>query len=129
MRCAEYIEGGADRWDGLAEGKSSDQMVDILLAQIAGVDISEITKEEAFQGQVFTLMQYVFIQGLITDVLFQGMSDEVPLYLRAEGSIRNRRMGKDEGSRLISGFWKFRLSSSSENLDKQVSSQFNVFMK
>lgn len=51
-RCAGYIEGGTDKWDGLAEGKSSDQMVDILLAQIAGVDVSEITKEEAFQGQV-----------------------------------------------------------------------------
>ena len=62
-RCAEYIEGGADRWDGLAEGKSSDQMVDILLAQIAGVDISEITKEEAFQGKVSTLMQHVFLKS------------------------------------------------------------------
>jgi len=28
-------------------------MVDILLAQIVGVDVSEITKEEAFQGNVF----------------------------------------------------------------------------
>lgn len=53
-------------------------------------------------------------------ILLQGTSDEIPLYLRTEGSIRNRRIGKDEGSRLISGFWKFRLSSSSENLDKQV---------
>ena len=52
----------------------------------------------------------------------------MPLYLRAEGSIRNRRIGKDEGSRLISGFWKFKLSSSSENLDKQVSSRLNLFM-
>lgn len=53
-RCAEYIEGGADKWEGLAEGKSSDQMVDVLLAQIAGIDVSEITKEEAFQGKVHT---------------------------------------------------------------------------
>jgi len=51
-RCAEYIEGGTDKWCGLAEGKSSDQLVDILLAQIAGVDVSEITKGEAFQGKV-----------------------------------------------------------------------------
>lgn len=52
--------------------------------------------------------------------LFQGTSDEVPLYLRAEGSIHNRRISKDEGSRMISGFWKYKLSNSSENLDKQV---------
>lgn len=115
-RCAEYIEGGADKWDGLAEGKSSDQLVDILLAQIAGVDVSEITKEEAFQGKVcYTYQGHYYI-------LFQGMSDEVPVYLRGEGSIRNRRIGKNEGSRLISGFWKYRLSNSSENLDKQVGS-------
>ena len=55
-------------------------------------------------------------------VLLQGTNDEVPLYLRTEGSVRNRRIGKDEGSRLISGFWKFRLSSSSENVNKQVGS-------
>lgn len=38
-------------------------MVDILLAQIAGVDVSEITKEEAFQGKVLqadTVVKYSF---------------------------------------------------------------------
>ena len=73
-------------------------------------------------------MQYTQQQSLYY-IVFQGMSDEVPLYLRAEGSIRNRRISKDEGNRLISGFWKFKLSSSSENLDKQVSNWLNVFMK
>jgi len=51
-RCAEYIEGGAERWMELVEGRSSDQLVDVLLAQIAGVDVSEIAKEEVFQGKV-----------------------------------------------------------------------------
>ena len=51
-RCGGYIDGGAERWSELAQGRSSDQLVDVLLAQIAGVDVSQITEGDAFQGQV-----------------------------------------------------------------------------
>ncbi|XP_065913641.1 translin-associated factor X-interacting protein 1-like isoform X2 [Dysidea avara] len=98
-RCAEYIEGGAEKWAELVDGRSSDQLVDVLLAQIAGVDVSEIAKEEVFQGK--------------------GSDDDVPVYLRVEGAVPNRRINKDEGSRLISGFWRYKLSST-DNLDKQL---------
>ena len=50
-RCGSYIEGGGERWTALSQGRSSDGKVDILLAQIAGVDISEIRKDDIFQGQ------------------------------------------------------------------------------
>ena len=35
----------------LSQDRSSDGKVDILLAQIAGVDVSEIRKDDVFQGQ------------------------------------------------------------------------------
>ena len=54
-RCADYYSGGGgadDKWRTVAEGKSSDYLVDVLLAQIAGVDISEIRKDDNFQAMV-----------------------------------------------------------------------------
>jgi predicted nuclease with TOPRIM domain len=51
-RCAEFIEGGEEVWAELSEGKSSDHLVDVLLAQIAGVDVSELMRQEVFTGQV-----------------------------------------------------------------------------
>ncbi len=50
--CANCVEGGTPQWAELSDGRSSDQMVDILLAQIAGVDVSEIVRDDTFQGQV-----------------------------------------------------------------------------
>lgn len=51
-RCGEFIEGGPDKWAEISEGRSSDELVDVLLAQIAGVDISELKRHEVFQAQV-----------------------------------------------------------------------------
>ena len=50
-RCASYLEGGSERWAALSQGRSSDRKVDILLAQIAGVDVSEIIRDDVFQGE------------------------------------------------------------------------------
>ncbi len=50
-RCANYVKGGMPRWAELSDGRSSDQMVDVLLAQIAGVDVSEIVRDDTFQGR------------------------------------------------------------------------------
>ena len=55
-RCADYYNDsgsdGADKWRTMAEDKSSDYLVDVLLAQIAGVDVSEIRKDDNFQAMV-----------------------------------------------------------------------------
>ena len=51
-RCAEFIDGGSEKWIEISEGRSSDELVDVLCAQIAGVDISELTTHGIFQGQV-----------------------------------------------------------------------------
>ena len=56
-KCAPYVEGGADRWNTLSQDRSSDELVDVLLAEMTGQDIAIIqagvnTGAEYFQGQV-----------------------------------------------------------------------------
>ena len=51
-RCAGYVEGGSETWKTVSEGQSSDYLVDVLLAEIAKVDISEIRKDDNFQAMV-----------------------------------------------------------------------------
>ena len=56
-KCAQYVEGGADRWNELSQDRSSDELVDVLLAEMTGQDIAIIqagvsTGAEYFQGQV-----------------------------------------------------------------------------
>ncbi len=51
-RCGLYIEGGHERWSELSEGRSSDRMLNILLAQMSGMDESEVAKGDPFTGEV-----------------------------------------------------------------------------
>ena len=56
-KCGQYIEGGEERWKELSSDKTSDDMVDILLAEMTGTDIAVIqagsnAAEEFFEGQV-----------------------------------------------------------------------------
>lgn len=56
-KCAQYVEGGADRWNDISQNRSSDELVDVLLAEMTGQDIAIIqagasTGAEYFQGQV-----------------------------------------------------------------------------
>ena len=57
-KCGQYVEGGADRWNDLSQDRSSDELVDILLAEMTGQDIAIIqagvnTGAEYFTGQVY----------------------------------------------------------------------------
>ena len=51
-RCAEYINGGKERWDELSKGLSSEETMEALLAELAGVDLNDITQDVVFQGKV-----------------------------------------------------------------------------
>ena len=51
-RCGLYVEGGPERWTELSEGRSSDGMLNVLLAQMAGMDESEVAKGDPFTGRV-----------------------------------------------------------------------------
>ena len=51
-KCAEFVRGGPDKWVELSKGRSSNELVDVLLAEISGLDISEIAVGDLFQAQV-----------------------------------------------------------------------------
>lgn len=74
-KCAQYVEGGTDRWNELSQSRSSDELVDVLLAEMTGQDIAIIqagvsTGAEYFQGQVkFIRTRRVILVVYIT--LFQ----------------------------------------------------------
>ena len=60
------MEGGTDRWNELSQDKTSDELVDVLLAEMTGQDIAIIqagvsTGAEYFQGQVHTHLMFVII--------------------------------------------------------------------
>ena len=99
-RCASYIDGGSERWSAVSEGRSSDRKVDILLAQIAGVDVSEIRKDDVLQGQ--------------------GTGEGIPRHLRTDGSVKHRHMNQSEANLMINGFWHHRLTTSAMGTKQTV---------
>ena len=103
-KCGQYIEGGEERWKELSSDKTSDDMVDILLAEITGTDIAVIqagggAAEEFFEGQ--------------------GTGANIPKYLRCEGKIRNRRISKRDTLQLIKDVWQERISSEVETTEPE----------
>ena len=57
-KCAEFVRGGPDKWAELSKGRSSNELVDVLLAEISGLDISEIATGDLFQAQVWSPSHY-----------------------------------------------------------------------
>ncbi|XP_066938894.1 translin-associated factor X-interacting protein 1-like [Macrobrachium rosenbergii] len=82
-RVAEYIEGGISRWRELSYGKTSDQTVDVLISELTG---SQLTTTSEF-------------------IDCKGNEPGVPAYLRYEGSVRNRRLGKRDLMLIIDDIW------------------------
>lgn len=50
-RCANIIAGGAQRWQEISEGKSSDELVGLLLNELAGTG-PDAQQTDYFTGQV-----------------------------------------------------------------------------
>ncbi|NXK51168.1 TXIP1 protein, partial [Chauna torquata] len=82
-KCSEVIPGGADRWGCLAEGKTSDQLVDVLLEEIGTGVLKEIN---VFPGW--------------------GKGDKVPAYLRHEGEVENKKLTKKDVVNILKDIWK-----------------------
>ncbi|XP_041376142.1 translin-associated factor X-interacting protein 1-like [Gigantopelta aegis] len=85
-KCADYISGGIVHWRQLAENKSSNELVDVLLTEIGSGGIVDSGGADYF------------------DAL--GTGDDVPVYLRYEGQVRNRKLGKRDCALLIRDIWR-----------------------
>ncbi|XP_048577209.1 translin-associated factor X-interacting protein 1 isoform X2 [Nematostella vectensis] len=105
-KCGQYVEGGPDRWNELSQNRTSDELVDVLLAEMTGQDVSQIqsgasTGAEYFDGQ--------------------GTGPEVPRFLRFEGQVRNRRLGKRDTSLLIKDIWQEKAAHDAEKVEGERS--------
>ncbi|KAJ7311949.1 hypothetical protein JRQ81_006271 [Phrynocephalus forsythii] len=87
-KCADVIAGGAERWSALSEGKTSDQLVDVLLEDLgAGL----LREKETFVGK--------------------GRNEKVPIYLRCDGLVRNKKLTKKEVLAILREIWREKLAS------------------
>ncbi|XP_067409207.1 translin-associated factor X-interacting protein 1 [Emydura macquarii macquarii] len=87
-KCSEVVSGGAERWSYLEEGKTSDQLVDVLLEEIGTGVLKE---KDTFPGL--------------------GKGDKVPVYLRYEGQVKNRKLNKKEVVNILKEIWKEKVSA------------------
>ncbi|EFB15881.1 hypothetical protein PANDA_006950, partial [Ailuropoda melanoleuca] len=85
-KCEDVVAGGPDRWQMLAEGKNSDQLVDVLL-------------EEIGEG---LLQEKDFFPGL-------GYGEAIPPFLRFDGIVENKKPTKKDVVNLLKDVWKQRL--------------------
>nr|BAK62848.1 translin-associated factor X interacting protein 1 [Pan troglodytes] len=86
-KCKDVVAGGPDRWQMLAEGKNSDQLVDVLLEEIG----SGLLREKDF------------FPGL-------GYGEPIPAFLRFDGLVENKKPSKKDVVNLLKDAWKERLA-------------------
>ncbi|XP_076771910.1 translin-associated factor X-interacting protein 1 isoform X3 [Arvicanthis niloticus] len=86
-KCESVIAGGPERWLLLAEGKNSDQLVDVLLEEI-GMGL---------------LREKDFFPGL-------GFGDSIPPFLRFDGPVKNKKPTKKEVINILKDAWKERVA-------------------
>ncbi|KAK2085287.1 Translin-associated factor X-interacting protein 1 [Saguinus oedipus] len=86
-KCQDVVAGGPERWKMLAEGKNSDQLVDVLLEEIG----SGLLREKDF------------FPGL-------GYGEAIPAFLRFDGLVENKKPSKKDVINLLKDAWKERLA-------------------
>ncbi|XP_063801348.1 translin-associated factor X-interacting protein 1 isoform X2 [Pseudophryne corroboree] len=91
-KSADVISGGLPRWSQLSLGKSSDQLVDVLLTELG----TKILKEkDVFPGM--------------------GKRENIPYHLRHEGPVKNLKLSLKDVSNLLKEIWKEKMA-----IDQQV---------
>ncbi|XP_045595105.2 translin-associated factor X-interacting protein 1 [Procambarus clarkii] len=102
-RVAEYVEGGISRWGEMSHGRTSDQLVDVLISELTG-------------SQLSTSSEFIDCKGVEAGV---------PAYLRYEGSVRNRRLGKRDLALIIDDIWREkRKLANKDPMDEFVNTYF-----
>nr|XP_020844974.1 translin-associated factor X-interacting protein 1 isoform X2 [Phascolarctos cinereus] len=100
-KCEDVISGGQERWQFLSQGKSSDQLVDVLLEEIGSGLLRE---RETFQGL--------------------GSTEDIPEFLRSGGFVRNKKLSKKEVVDIIKDVWKERMAEEQEKEKTSTLAQF-----
>ncbi|CAH1779147.1 unnamed protein product [Owenia fusiformis] len=95
-KAGDHVTGGLARWQEISEGKTSNELVDLLIEEVQGAGDSA-SGAEYFDGQ--------------------GVDENVPKYLRFEGQVRNRRLGKRDTALLIRDIWREKASHDAEKTD------------
>ncbi|KAM6430543.1 translin-associated factor X-interacting protein 1 isoform 2-T2 [Liasis olivaceus] len=100
-KCAEVILGGTERWSSLSVGKTSDQLVDVLLEEIGGGLLRE---RDTFMGR--------------------GRSEKIPPYLRCDGLVRNKKLSKKDVVALLREIWREKIISDQQRGRRSSLSEF-----
>lgn len=88
------IQGGIVRWKELSDGKTSAELMEVLLSEISGGASADTGGAEFFEGL--------------------GTDESVPLYLQHDGQVRNRRLGKRDTALLVRDIWREKALSDAE---------------
>ena len=110
-KASAVIFGGAAKWEKLSEGKTSNELLDVL--------IEELKKSGGFSEDSAPS----FFSALGTD-------QSVPIYLRCTGKVRNRRLSKRDLLFAITSVWQKRSEgSSSERGEKPLVKFFHDYLR
>ncbi|KAK0048078.1 translin-associated factor X-interacting protein 1 [Biomphalaria pfeifferi] len=96
-KCADYVQGGSVRWQQLSEGKRSTELVDVLLNEIQVGGFVDTAGADYFDPQ--------------------GTGAEVPIYLRYDQPVRNRRLSKRDTALLVRDIWRTKSVKDAERTD------------
>lgn len=88
-----YIDGGEAAWKEMSAGKSSNQLVAVLVGSLVGKD-NPGPVEEFFEGE--------------------GTEPPIPKYLRWTGKVRNRNLSKADTAQIIQDIWNQKIVSDTE---------------
>ena len=105
-KCADVIQGGIVRWKEIAEGKTSHDLMEVLLGEISGGSTGDSGGAEYFDGQ--------------------GTGETVPKYLQYDGKVRNRRLGKRDTALLVKDIWREKVASDAEVSEVNYISNINI---
>ncbi|XP_075433249.1 translin-associated factor X-interacting protein 1 isoform X3 [Ascaphus truei] len=100
-KCADVLPGGFERWSSLSEGRTSDQMVDVLLTELG---TRELQEKEFFNGA--------------------GREDNVPVHLRHEGPIKNLKLSTKDVYGVLREVWKEKTTSDQQKAKPSLLSEF-----
>ncbi|XP_060537576.1 translin-associated factor X-interacting protein 1 [Pantherophis guttatus] len=100
-KCGDVVLGGSERWNSLSVGKTSDQLLDVLLEEIGGGLLRE---RDTFVGR--------------------GRSERIPPYLRCDGLVRNKKLTKKEVIALLREIWREKIISDQQKGKQSSLSDF-----